>query len=189
MNIPIEIDLRGDRSSGDGKIILCGLCTIENIKCMLIKCNGVAKVKDYKKAYRCMEFADKFRLPIVSFVNTQGAYPLEAGISYTIAQNLKLISRLKVPMVSIITKYAYSGGAIALLSQKHVAMLSDAKYSVISPKGACGVLKSRGYDAEVEKALKVSAIDNLRLGTIDQILDDENEVIKYIVDCINSESN
>lgn len=182
--LKIDMELHGDRNNGDSKTIICGFSYIKDIKCMLITCTGCPSVKAYKKAYRCMELANKFGLPIITLINTPGAWPLETGISYTIAQNLKLISKLQVPLISIIIGKAYSGGALALMSRNHVAMLSSATYSVISPKGACAILKTPNAKQEVAKALKITAQDNLKLRVIEQILDDEDEIINYIVDCL-----
>lgn len=183
-----SMELHGDRVGGDSKSIRCGFKRIKGTKCMVIICKGCPSANGYRKAHRCMKLANKFKLPIITLVNTRGAWPLEPAISHVIAQNLKLIATLRVPLVTLITEYAYSGGALALMSQRHVGMFSKAKYSVISPRGACAILKApKEAIEEMEKALKITASDNLKLGVIEQIVDDESEATQYIIDCLRSE--
>lgn len=136
---------------------------------------GMAKPEGYRKAVRLMELADKFGLPVISFVDTSGAYPgvdaEERGQAEAIARSTDCCLGLGVPIVSVIIGEGGSGGAIAIATANAVLMLEHAIYSVISPEGAASILwrdPERAKDAA--SALKITAQDLKRLGVIDEII-------------------
>jgi acetyl-CoA carboxylase carboxyl transferase subunit alpha len=129
----------------------------------------------YRKARRAFEHANKFNLPIVTFIDTPGAYPglsAEAnGQSIAIAENLKSLASLKVPVLSIITGEGGSGGALAIGVADRVIMLENSVYSVISPEGCAAILwRTRDKAPEAAEALKMTAKDLKELGITDQIV-------------------
>lgn len=136
---------------------------------------GMARPEGYRKAVRLMELADRFSLPVVSFVDTAGAYPgigaEERGQAEAIARSIDCCLGLGVPLVSVVIGEGGSGGAIALAAANEVFMLEHAIYSVISPEGASSILwrdSARAKDAAT--AMKVTAQDLKRLGVIDRIV-------------------
>jgi len=146
-------ELHGDRNFGDDPAIKCGLARIGSYKVMLIGHHkgkdtkekvacyfGLAHPEGYRKALRCMKLAEKFGLPVVTLVDTAGAYPgigaEERGQAESIARNLMEMSRLRTPIVSVITGEGGSGGALGIGVADRVAMMEYAWYSVISPKAA-----------------------------------------------------
>ncbi|MGE0828129.1 MAG: acetyl-CoA carboxylase carboxyltransferase subunit alpha [Hyphomonadaceae bacterium] len=138
---------------------------------------GMARPEGYRKAVRLMDLADKFRLPVVSFVDTAGAYPgmgaEERGQAEAIARSTERCLTLGVPMVSVIVGEGGSGGAIAIAAGNHVMMLEHAIYSVISPEGAASILwKDSGRAKEAAIAMKITAQDLLGLGVIDGIIEE-----------------
>jgi len=186
MNLPYSsfMELHGDRVNSDDKTIRCGFATVSGQRVMAISCIGSARTGGYRKAHRCMRLAAKFNLPVVTFIDTPGAWPIEAGISYAIAQNLRLMAFLPVPIVSIVLGRAYSGGALGLMVADHIGMLPAGEYSVISPKGCAAVLKAPNEEERIRKALKVTPKDALRFGAIDHILSDEAEIPEFIIKSI-----
>lgn len=185
-------ELHGDRHFGDDQAIVAGFGRIGSHKCMIIghrkgkdtkekiACHfGCAHPEGYRKALRCMKLAEKFALPVVTLVDTPGAYPgigaEERGQAQAIAVNLREMSRLKVPIVSVVIGEGGSGGALGIAVADRVAMLQYAWYSVISPEGCAAILwKTANNDtnAAAAQALKLTAEDNLRLGTIDQVIEE-----------------
>src|SRR5829696_4394920 len=181
-------ELHGDRQFGDDPAIMCGLARMAGQKVMLIghhkgrdtkekvQCSfGLAHPEGYRKALRCMKMAEKFGLPVVTLIDTAGAYPgigaEERGQAESIARNLLEMSRLKTPIVSIITGEGGSGGALGLGVADRVAMMEHAWYSVISPEGCSGILwKGSANAAEAAAALKLTSKDLKQLGVIDQIV-------------------
>src|SRR6185503_14157004 len=150
-------ELHGDRSFGDDKTIVTGMGRIGGHKCMIIghhkgrdtkekiACNfGCAHPEGYRKALAKMQFAEKFGLPIVTFIDTPGAYPgigsEERGVAEAIAVNLREMSRLTVPIVVTVTGEGGSGGALAVGVGDRVNILQFAVYSVISPEGCAAIL-------------------------------------------------
>ena len=182
------IELHGDRCFGDDHGIVGGFATIEKHRVMLVghqkgktveenvKVNfGMANPEGYRKALRLMRLAEKFGIPILSFVDTPGAYPgLEAearGQAEAIAKNLTEMSRLKVPIIVLITGEGGSGGALGIAVGDVVVMLSNAVYSVISPEGCASILWRDGSKApEAAAALKVTAQSLIELGVVDEII-------------------
>jgi acetyl-CoA carboxylase carboxyl transferase subunit alpha len=148
-----------------------GKTTEENIKANF----GMANPEGYRKALRLMKLAEKYKLPIVSLIDTPGAYPgLEAearGQAEAIAKNLTEMSGLNVPIIVIVTGEGGSGGAIGIGVGDVVLMLSNAIYSVISPEGCASILWRDGAKApEAAEALKLTADSLLKLGVIDDII-------------------
>ncbi len=182
------IELHGDRAGTDDQAMLTALVEMDGIHFIAIgtkkgrsikdnqKCNfGMPQPEGYRKAKRFFEYAQKFNLPIVTFIDTPGAYPgvnAEAnGQSIAIAENLKALAELKVPVVAIVTGEGGSGGALAIGVANKVLMLENAIYSVISPEGCAAILwRTRDKAADAADALKITAKDLLGLKVIDEII-------------------
>lgn len=183
-------ELHGDRRYMDDRAILTGFGRISSHKCLVIAhnkgkdvkeriaCNfGMAHPEGYRKALRCMKLAEKYGLPVVTLIDTPGAYPgigaEERGQAEAIALNLQEMSRLKVPIISVVISEGGSGGALGIGVADKVAMMQYAWYSVISPEGCAGILWKTGEEApKAAEALKLTAKDNLSLGTIDEIIEE-----------------
>lgn len=183
-------ELHGDRRYGDDDAIVTGLARIRSIKCLVIghhkgrdtkeriACNfGCAHPEGYRKALAKMRLAEKFRLPIVTLVDTPGAYPglgaEQRGQAEAIALNLREMSRLKTPIVSVVIGEGGSGGALGVAVADRVAMLEHAWYSVISPEGCAAILWKEANAESNEaaaRALRLTAADNLELGIIDDVI-------------------
>ncbi|VWX53693.1 acetyl-CoA carboxylase carboxyltransferase subunit alpha [Novosphingobium sp. 9U] len=180
--------LGGDRRFGEDEAILGGPARLNGRKVMLIghekghdtasrlKHNfGMGKPEGYRKAVRLMEMAGKFGLPVVTLVDTAGAFPgveaEERGQSEAIARATEACLSLPVPMVAAIVGEGGSGGAVAIASAERVLMLEHAVYSVISPEGASSILwRTPEKAADAAEAMKVTAQDLLGLGVIDRIV-------------------
>ncbi|MCD4812639.1 acetyl-CoA carboxylase carboxyltransferase subunit alpha [bacterium] len=150
-----------------------GKDTKENIECNF----GLPIPEGYRKAGRLMKFAEKFNLPIVSFVDTQGAFPglegEERGVAEAIATNLRDMSVLKVPIVVVVIGEGGSGGALGIGVGDKILMLSYAYYSVITPEGCAAILwKDRAEAARAAEILKITAPDLKQLGVIDEIIEE-----------------
>jgi len=136
---------------------------------------GMPNPEGYRKALRLMKLAEKFKRPILTFIDTPGAYPgigaEERGQAEAIAQNLMAMSRLAVPIVSVVIGEGGSGGALALAVADRVLMLEHAIYSVISPEGCAAILWDDPTKApEAAAALKMTSHDLLKLGVIDEVI-------------------
>jgi acetyl-CoA carboxylase carboxyl transferase subunit alpha len=182
------VPLAGDRHYGDDQAIMGGLATIGGRKVMLIghekgndtesrlKHNfGMGKPEGYRKAIRLMELAGRFSLPVVTLVDTSGAYPgveaEERGQAEAIARSTEACLGLPVPMVAAIVGEGGSGGAVALASAERVLMFEHAVYSVISPEGCAGILwRTAEKAAQAAEAMKMTAQDLEQLGVIDRIV-------------------
>jgi len=182
------IELHGDRRFSDDKAIITGFATFERYKVMIvghqkgrdIKENimrnfGSANPEGYRKALRCMKLAEKFNLPVITFVDTQGAYPgigpEERGQAEAIAYNLQKMSSLKTPIITVIIGEGGSGGALGIAVADIVLMLENSIYSVISPEGCAAILwKDSSKAAEAAKSLAITADRLLSLGLIDKIV-------------------
>jgi len=180
--------LAGDRCFADDLAIIGGLGRFRGRSAMIIgnekgadtagrvKHNfGMARPEGYRKAQRLMDLADRFKLPVITLVDTPGAYPgvdAEArGQSEAIARCIETCLRLQVPLVTAIIGEGGSGGAIALAAANRVLMLEHAIYSVISPEGCASILwRSADQAQDAADALKLTAEDLLRLGVIDQVV-------------------
>jgi acetyl-CoA carboxylase carboxyl transferase subunit alpha len=181
-------ELAGDRAFADDKAIVCGLAKIDGQPVMIIghqkgrdtkekiKRNfGMPKPEGYRKALRLMEMAERFNLPILTFIDTPGAYPgvgaEERGQSEAIARNLKVMSGLKVPIICTVIGEGGSGGALAIGVGDRVNMLQYSTYSVISPEGCASILwKSAEKAPQAAEAMGVSAGQIKELGLINQIV-------------------
>ncbi len=181
-------ELHGDRCFGDDHAIVVGIGQIARNKVLLvgqskgrttkdkIACNfGCPNPEGYRKALAKMKFAEKFGLPIVTLIDTPGAYPgigaEERGQAQAIAVNLMEMSRLKVPVVCICIGEGGSGGALGIAVGDRLAMLEFAYYSVISPEGCAAILWRDGSQApDAAEALKLTGKDLLKLGLIDAII-------------------
>ena len=182
------IELHGDRFFGDDKGIIGGFATIEDSHVMIIGHQkgktlednvnsnfGMATPEGYRKALRLMKLAEKFRIPIVTFIDTPGAYPgadAEArGQAEAIAHNLTDMSQLEVPIIVIVTGEGGSGGALGIGVGDVILMLSNSVYSVISPEGCASILWRDGSKAsEAAEALKITANSLSKLGIVDEII-------------------
>ncbi len=183
-------ELAGDRTFSDDQSLIGGLGIIDGIKCVIIgqekgnntesrmKRNfGMVSPEGFRKALRLMKLAEKFNLPIVSLIDTPGAYPgLEAeerGQGWVIANNLREMIRLTTPITVIIIGEGCSGGALGIGIGDVVAMLEHSYYSVISPEGCAAILwkdGSKNSNAEAAAALKLNAEDLLDLQIVDAII-------------------
>lgn len=184
------IELHGDRNFHDDLAIVGGLAKIDGKSVVVIghqkgrgtKGNiernfGMAKPEGYRKALRMMSLAERFNLPIVTLIDTPGAYPgigaEERGQSEAIGKNIMVMSRLKVPIISFVIGEGGSGGALALGVANKVHMLKYSTYSVISPEGCASILMNDASKAsEVAKALKLTALPAEELGVIDSIVEE-----------------
>lgn len=182
------VELHGDRMFRDDEAIVAGMATLGDRKIMLLghqkgrdtKSNirrnfGMAHPEGYRKALRLMEMAARFERPIVTFVDTPGAYPgvgaEERGQAEAIARNLREMSNLPVPIICIITGEGGSGGALALGVGDRICMLENSIYSVISPEGCAAILWRDGSKSkEAAKAMKLTATDAKELGVIDEVI-------------------
>ena len=181
-------ECRGDRLCGEDAAILGGVALYHGYPVTVIgtrkgktleenlQCNfGMPNPEGYRKALRLMRQAEKFRRPIITFIDTSGAYPgLEAearGQGEAIARNLMEMSRLTVPVVAIITGEGNSGGALALGVGNRVLMLENAVYAILSPEGFASILwKDAARHAEACELMKLTAPDLKALGVIDDII-------------------
>ena len=196
-------ELHGDRLVKDDRGLVGGFATIrttngasggpeplpkEGVKCLILGHNkgatveenmeanfGMANPDGYRKAMRLAKLAEKFRLPVVTFVDTPGAYPgreaEERGQAEAIAKSLEFFARLRTPVVVVVTGEGGSGGALAIAVGDRILMLENAVYSVISPEGCAGILWRDGAKApEAAEALKITARDLKALGAIDEIV-------------------
>ena len=182
------VPLGGDRCFGEDQAIVGGLARLGDRRVMLIgheKGNdtqsrirhnfGMGKPEGYRKAVRLMEMASRFGLPVVTLVDTSGAFPgveaEERGQAEAIARSTEACLALGVPMVATIVGEGGSGGAVALASAERVLMLEHAVYSVISPEGCASILwRTSEKAADAAEAMKVTAQDLLQLGVIDRII-------------------
>ena len=182
------IPLSGDRFYGEDLSVLCGFAKFNGLSVLVIgqekgedldsriKRNfGMMRPEGYRKTIRLMQLADKFNIPIVSFIDTPGAYPgvgaEERGQAEAIAKSIECCMKLKVPTIAIVIGEGGSGGAIALASSNKVLMLENAIYSVISPEGCATILwRDPKKMLDAAKAMKLSAKDLLELEIIDEII-------------------
>lgn len=182
------IELHGDRAYRDDSAIVGGWARLGEEPVMLIghqkgrdmKENlhrnfGMPHPEGYRKALRLMRLAEKFRRPVITFIDTPGAYPgigaEKRGQAEAIAMNLREMARLRTPLVSVVIGEGGSGGALALGVTDRILMLEHAIYSVISPEGCAAILwRSAEHRAEAAKALKLTSADLHRLGICDEVI-------------------
>jgi acetyl-CoA carboxylase carboxyl transferase subunit alpha len=182
------IELHGDRAFIDDRAMVGGLAWLDKKPMVVI---GTQKGKDtkenlahnfglplpegYRKALRLMKFAEKFNLPVITFVDTTGAFPglegEERGVAEAIARNLRDMSVLRVPIIVVVIGEGGSGGAIGIAVGDRVAMLENSVYSVISPEGCAAILwKDRAQAPKAAEILRITAADLKRLGVIEDII-------------------
>ncbi|MGG1369995.1 acetyl-CoA carboxylase carboxyl transferase subunit alpha [Priestia megaterium] len=182
------LELHGDRLYGDDKAMIGGIAKFQEVPVTIIgqqrgrntkesieRNFGMAHPEGYRKALRLMKQAEKFKRPIITFIDISGAYPgkesEEHGISEAIARNLFEMSNLKVPIVSIVICEASSGGALGISVSNHIHMLENSWYSVISPEGAASILwKDSAQAPKAAEYMKITATDTKELGIIDTLI-------------------
>lgn len=181
-------EIHGDRVFGDDPAIICGMARYHGNEVMVIghqkgrdtkqrvfRNFGQANPEGYRKALRCMKLAEKFGRPILTFVDTPGAYPglgaEERGQAEAIARNLREMARITVPIITTITGEGGSGGALALAVADRVLMMENAVYSVISPEGCASIMwRDASKKETAAQALRITAPDMKELGVIDEII-------------------
>jgi len=191
--LPDFLELQGDRLHGDDKAIVAGLGTLGDRRIVLIghqkghtlkerqeRSFGMARPEGYRKAMRLAQLAEKFGLPVVTLVDTPGAYPgkdaEEGGQAAAIAHSMELFADLGVPTVAVVIGEGGSGGALALAVTDRVFMLENSIYSVISPEGCAALLwRDSAEAARAAEALKLTAADLFKLGLIDGIIPEPAE--------------
>ena len=182
------IELHGDRQFADDQSIIGGIAEIEGNSVMVIghekgretedkvKRNfGMPQPEGYRKAKRLMQLAERFNLPVITFIDTAGAYPgiegEERGQSEAIATNLAVMSKLKTPIIVIITGEGGSGGALAIGVGDHIAILEHATYSVASPEACASIIwRTAEKASHAAEAMKVSAQELIKIKIVDEII-------------------
>ena len=190
--IPLIFDefdeLHGDRHFGDDKAIVGGVARLDGKPVMVIgqekgravkdkvyRNFGMPKPEGYRKALRLMEMAERFNMPVVTLIDTPGAYPgidsEERGISEAIAQNLAVMSRLKTPIVCVVIGEGSSGGALGIGVGDHLAMLQYSTYFVISPEGCANIIwKSSEFAPQAAEAMGVTSSTLQEMGIVDNTI-------------------
>jgi acetyl-CoA carboxylase carboxyl transferase subunit alpha len=181
-------ELHGDRLMGDDPAVICGICEIDDKRCMIVaqqkgadtaervKHNfGMMNPSGYRKAHRAIKLAERFSIPVITIIDTPGAFPgLEAeknGASVSIAENLSMMSDVKVPIITLVLGEGCSGGAIGIGINDHMIMLENAYYSVISPEGCAAILwKDRSKRDVSAKELKMQSEDLRAFNMVDIII-------------------
>ena len=195
------IEFHGDRAFGDDKSIIGGIGRINGTVVTVIgqekgsttkekmeRNFGMTNPEGYRKALRLMKQAEKFHRPIITFVDTPGAYPglgaEERGQGEAIARNLMEMSRLKTPIISIVIGEGSSGGALGICVGDKIAMLENSVYSVLSPEGFASILyKDASKNKEAAEKMKITAKDLKELGIIDDIIkekDNQEENLEFV---------
>lgn len=182
------IEFHGDRHGSDDRAMIGGVCHIGNRSVMLVGTQkgkntkenleynfGMPQPEGYRKALRLFEHANRFNLPIVTLIDTPGAYPgikaEQTNQGEAIAYNLKEMGKLKVPIIAIITGEGCSGGALGIGVANKVLMLEHAYYTVISPEGCASILwRDAAKAEEASEALKITACDLLKYKIIDDVI-------------------
>ncbi len=182
------VELHGDKFFGDDRAMLAGFAKIDRFKVMVLghqkgrtykeraACHfGCAHPEGYRKAMLKMRMAEKYRLPLICFIDTPGAYPgigaEERGQAQVIAESMFLMSHLRTPIICVVIGEGGSGGALGIGVGDRVAMLENSYYSVISPEGCAGILwKSHEFAPKAAEALRFTAKDLSRLGVVDHVI-------------------
>ncbi|MFH1259949.1 MAG: acetyl-CoA carboxylase carboxyltransferase subunit alpha [Elusimicrobiota bacterium] len=182
------LEIHGDRAFGDDLSIIGGLATFEDEPIMIIghqkgrtvqenmqRNFGMPHPEGYRKAERLMRLAEKFKIPLVTLIDTPGAYPgigaEERGQAEAIGRNLWVMAQLKIPFIALVIGEGGSGGALALALADRVLMLENSIYSVITPEGCAAILfRDAGKSGDAAKALKLTSNDLLGLKVIDEII-------------------
>ncbi len=182
------VELHGDKHFGDDRAMLSGFAKLDRFKVMVLghqkgrtykeraACHfGCAHPEGYRKAMSKMRLAEKYRLPLICFIDTPGAYPgvgaEERGQAQVIAESMFKMSRLKTPVICVVIGEGGSGGALGIGVGDKVAMLQHAYYSVISPEGCAGILwKSHQYAPDAAEALRFTSGDLTEFGVVDDVI-------------------
>jgi len=183
-------ELHGDRHFGDDKAIVGGIARLEgqpvmvigqekgrSVKDKVMRNFGMPKPEGYRKALRLMELAERYKLPVITLIDTPGAYPgidsEERGISEAIAQNLAVMSRLRTPIVCVVIGEGSSGGALGIGVGDHLTMLQYATYFVISPEGCANIIwKSSEFAPDAAAAMGVTSSTLEELGIVDATIEE-----------------
>ncbi|TCK60523.1 acetyl-CoA carboxylase carboxyltransferase subunit alpha [Seleniivibrio woodruffii] len=183
-------ELHGDRQFRDDPALICGMAKLNGEPVMVIghqkgrntKENihrnfGMVNPEGYRKSQRLFEMADRFKRPVITFVDTPGAYPgigaEERGQAEAIAKSLMVMAEIKVPMITVIAGEGGSGGALAIAMGNRVGMLEHSVYAVISPEGCASILwKDASYAGRAAEALKLTSKDLKELNIIDEIIEE-----------------
>lgn len=199
------IELRGDRRFGDDKAIICGIAKLNDMPVTVVAIEkghdtrdraernfGSVHPEGYRKALRQMKLAEKFKRPIVCFIDTAGANcglgAEERGQGQAIAENIIEMMALKTPIISIFIGEGGSGGAIALAVADEVWMLENAVYSVISPEGCASILwKDPSKTSEAAECLKMTADHLLNLNVIEKIIEEPSEDFEKVYEKIKKD--
>ena len=181
-------EMHGDRQFGDDAAIIGGIAYLETIPVMIIghekgrdteekvrRNFGMPQPEGYRKAKRLMQFAEQFSLPVITFIDTAGAFPgvegEERGQSEAIARNLAVMSELKTPIIIVVTGEGGSGGALAISVGDHISMLQYATYSVASPEACASIIwRTADKAPDAAEAMKVSSKELKKLNIIDEII-------------------
>ena len=181
-------ELHGDRLFADDQALIGGLAKLEGRPVMVlghqkgrgtkekVRHNfGMPRPEGYRKAYRLIQLAEKYKLPVLTFIDTPGAYPVmdseERGINEAIAENMAMMSRIRTPLIATVTGEANSGGAIAIGVADHLNMLQYSTYTVITPEGCATILwKSADHAAAAAEAMGVTSERLKQLGIVDEII-------------------
>jgi len=181
-------EIHGDRAFGDDSAVACGMARLGDQEVMVIgnrkggstkervKRNfGMPHPEGYRKALRCMKIAEKFGRPVISFIDLPGAYPglgaEERGQAEAIARNIREMSRLRVPTISIISGEGGSGGALALAVSDRVLILENALYFVITPESCAAIMwRDASHKQQAAEAMRISAPEVAALGCVDEII-------------------
>jgi acetyl-CoA carboxylase carboxyl transferase subunit alpha len=181
-------ELHGDRLFADDQALIGGLARLEGRPVMVlghqkgrgtkekVRHNfGMPRPEGYRKAYRLIQLAEKYKLPVLTFIDTPGAYPgmdsEERGINEAIAENMAMMSRIRTPLIATVTGEANSGGAIAIGVADHLNMLQYSTYTVITPEGCATILwKSADHAAAAAEAMGVTSERLKQLGIVDEII-------------------
>lgn len=201
-------ELHGDRYFGDDKAVVAGIAKLNDLPVTVVAITkgkttdeniernfGMVHPEGYRKALRLMKQAEKFKRPIVTLIDTPGAYPgigaEERGQAEAIAQNLMQMMELKVPVIAIILGEAGSGGALALAVADRVWMMENAIYSILSPEGFASILyKDSSRAPEAAEVMKITAKDLLGLGVIDEMIEESSgfdEIFAYLKERLTRE--
>lgn len=184
------VELHGDRLFKDDQAIVCGMAKLDgepvmvmghqkgrNTKENILRNFGMANPEGYRKTQRMFDMAERFNRPVITFVDTPGAYPgigaEERGQAEAIAKSLMVMAQVKVPIITVIAGEGGSGGALAIAMGNRIGMLEHSIYAVISPEGCASILwKDASYAGKAAEALKLTSKDLLELGVIDEVIEE-----------------